>query len=262
MGEPDPVYLLDNVNASEHLIQPWNPGGGALAASLARYLGEGLRNGDAAVLMAIEERREAVLQRIAEGGVDTAEAVRDGRMILLDADEEMAKMCASGPDWAQVERDARELANSLLARPDVRGIRIYGEMCGMFWKAGDFESALQLEHLWHKVICSSNVSAVCGYPIDIFDESFQMARLDPILCTHTHLVPSSNNLELESAIHRAMDDTLGERALDLRPLMKPNFRPSWAAIPRAEAAILWLRKNLPDVADQILARARQYYQPA
>jgi len=55
---------------------------------------------------------------------------------------------------------------------------------------------------------------------------------------------------------------LGSRAQGLKLLIKANFRPSWAAIPQAEATVLWLRNNLPDYADEILARARGTYQGA
>jgi hypothetical protein len=42
--------------------------------------------------------------------------------------------------------------------------------------------------------------------------------------------------------------------------MHANRRPAWGKVPPAEALVLWLRNNLPVSADQILARAREYYQ--
>jgi hypothetical protein len=47
---------------------------------------------------------------------------------------------------------------------------------------------------------------------------------------------------------------------EVRLLMKANFRPAWAEVPKAEGIILWIRNNLPDIADDILDRARQHYQ--
>jgi hypothetical protein len=67
--------------------------------------------------------------------------------------------------------------------------------------------------------------------------------------------------ELERALNRAMDEVLGERVTALRALIRANHRPSWGEVPRSEAIILWLRNNLPGSASQILALARQYYQP-
>jgi hypothetical protein len=57
-----------------------------------------------------------------------------------------------------------------------------------------------------------------------------------------------------------MDERLGSRAHGLRLLIKANYRPSWAVLPKAEAIILWLRNNLPHEAEDILSLARQHYQ--
>ncbi len=40
--------------------------------------------------------------------------------------------------------------------------------------------------------------------------------------------------------------------------MDANRRPSWAALPRAEATILWLRDNVPALTGAILTRTREY----
>jgi hypothetical protein len=56
-----------------------------------------------------------------------------------------------------------------------------------------------------------------------------------------------------------MDERLGARANGLKLLIKANYRPSWAVLPKAEGIILWLRNNLPDEAEDILGLARKYY---
>jgi hypothetical protein len=56
-----------------------------------------------------------------------------------------------------------------------------------------------------------------------------------------------------------MDEILGSKADALRILIKANYRPAWAVMPAAEAIVLWLRKNLPEQADHIVARARYHY---
>jgi hypothetical protein len=74
------------------------------------------------------------------------------------------------------------------------------------------------------------------------------------------LVPAGRDQDLDSAIHRAMDDVLGADAHGLQARIDADLQPSWASMPQAETAILWLRNNLPQQADEILLRARQYYQ--
>ncbi len=73
------------------------------------------------------------------------------------------------------------------------------------------------------------------------------------------LVPGETNGNLEAAINLAMDEILGPQADRLRLLIKTKQRPSWAVMPRGESIILWLRRNLPDQAEQIVALARGYY---
>ena len=56
-----------------------------------------------------------------------------------------------------------------------------------------------------------------------------------------------------------MDERLGARSNGLKRLIKADYRPSWAVLPKAEGIILWLRNNLPDEAEDILGLARKYY---
>jgi hypothetical protein len=107
---------------------------------------------------------------------------------------------------------------------------------------------------------NSEASLFCAYPIDVFGPDFQTEKVDELLCSHTHLLPLE--LGLEEALGRAMQEVLGPRLDGLRESMRANHRPAWGKIPAAEALVLWLRNNLPDVADQILARARKYYRRA
>jgi hypothetical protein len=80
------------------------------------------------------------------------------------------------------------------------------------------------------------------------------------MCTHTHLVPTGAGLE--PALARAMEDVLGPSAAGVQSLIETDSRPAWAALPRAEATILWLRHNLPAHVDAIVTRARAYAQLA
>jgi hypothetical protein len=57
-----------------------------------------------------------------------------------------------------------------------------------------------------------------------------------------------------------MDDVLGARNEGLRPHANPAFPGLAATIPPAETMILRLRGTLPRYADEIIARARAYYQ--
>jgi len=143
------------------------------------------------------------------------------------------------------------------ARADITGLRAYGEMVGLLWNTGKYSGAIRLEKFWNKFLESNSFSLFCAYPIDVFGSEFQIGGLDAILRAHTHFVPAG--MDLENAVDQSMNEILGRRAEGLRSLIKTNFQPSWASMPRAEATILWLRNSLSDEAEEILARARLRY---
>ena len=72
---------------------------------------------------------------------------------------------------------------------------------------GSRAQAVQLEELWNEMLRESDVSLFCAYPIDIFSSEFQTAKVDALLCSHTHLLPLDT--ALEGALNRAMDEVLG-----------------------------------------------------
>jgi hypothetical protein len=95
-------------------------------------------------------------------------------------------------------------------------------------------------------------------PIDLLARG---TAVSAILRCHTHLLPFGPDGNLAAALEQAMDEVLGVGARRLRKLVSSYFRPSWAAVPDAEAMVLWLRNSLPQYREQILERARRYYRP-
>ena len=189
--------------------------------------------------------------------------MREKRLSVLQAQETLAQFMIHGqPEWRLFENTIEAAIREVRPPAGYVGLRAYGEMVGILWKAAQYSAAIRLEQFWNKLLASKGFNLFCGYPIDIFGEEFHIAAVDALLCAHTHLLPAGRNGDIESAIDRSMDEILGPRAEGLRLLMKANFRPSGAVMPRAEATILWLRNNLRDDADEILARSRQYYQEA
>lgn len=242
--------LLDQPEQQAHFVQLYGADESSLAKNVGHYLREGTKRGDGLLVIATKAHTEAFKREI--NGLTA---------VFLDAHETLARLLVRGqPDWSLFESAVGAAMRQVQTPPGHVGFRAYGEMVGILWKAGLYAAAIQLEKFWNRQLKSNHFNLFCGYAIDVFSNEFQIAALDALLCAHTHVVPAGQNGDLESAIDRSMDDILGRRAAGLRLLMEANFRPSWARLPRAEASILWLRNSLPDEADKILARARQYYQ--
>jgi PAS domain S-box-containing protein len=244
----------------KHLLQFYQADERALATNVGRYLHDGLKNGDGLLVIAGAEHRLAFLRRLEELGADSAEAVRDGQLVLWDAEQTLARfMIDKQPDWARFESTIQTAIREIRPRRQGASLRAYGEMVGILWTAGEFEAAIRLEGFWNRLLESAGFTLFCAYPIDVFAKNFHGAGVDPILCSHTHLVPTGENGDLEVALNRALEDVLGT-AMRLTARATDQRSSSSAVIPRAESLILSLRNDLPEQAEEVLSRARQHYE--
>ena len=252
--------LLERPQARGHFVQLYQADELALSKNVGLYLLEGLKRGDGVLVIVTPEHRELFSQQLDHLGANTRLAIESGQLVFLDANDTLAQFMAGGqPDWRLFQSAVGAAMRQAVPTREDAGLRAYGEMVGVLWKARQFDAAIRLEQLWNKLLEQSSFSLYCAYAIDVFGKEFHVANLDGVLCTHTHLVPAQPNGNLETALKLSMDEILGENADALKVLIKANYRPSWAVMPNAEAILLWLRKNLPGKADEIVTRARHHY---
>ena len=259
MPDPSPE-VLDDARPHAHLVQLYDADDRALIENVGRYVCAGLQRGAGAIVIAAAGHADAFARAIAEFGAGSA--VDAGRLLFLDAEQTLARFMVDGqPDWARFESTIAPALSLLRERAGGRGVRAYGEMVGVLWQAGRYAAAIRLEGFWNRLLASGGFELFCAYPIDVFGEEFRDAEVDALLSAHTHLLPADDG-RLQRAVHRAMDDVLGRSAAEVRRLVEAADRPAWAAIPNAEAVILWLRDNLPAYAGEILTRAQRHYRAA
>lgn len=253
------AHLLDQADPEAHFVQLYGSDDRLLTRNVTRFLAEGLRRGDGLITVASPEHSGSIARQLGdERGY--SRAVLEGQLVFLDAQTTLDRLMVDGrPDAELFQNIIGGGVQEVQMRAGHTGVRAYGEMVGLLWKRGEYVAAVELEQLWNRLLRSSNIRLFCGYPIDVFSEDFQIDRVDPLLCTHTHLLPLDE--ALEQALTRAMGQVLGIRCDGIRALIKAKFRPSWGEVPRSESVILWLRNNLPGAATEILQLARQYYQP-
>lgn len=253
------AHLLDQVDPEAHFVQLYGSDDRLLTSNVARFMSEGLRRGDGLIIIASPEHSGSVA-RLLKNERGYSKAVLEGRLVFLDAQTTLDRLTVDGlPDSQLFDNVIGGALKEVETRAGHTGVRAYGEMVGVLWKAGQYAAAVRLEELWNSLLKSSNIRLFCGYPIDVFGEDFRVDKVDPLLCAHTHLLPVDD--ALESALNQAMDQVLGRRVEEVRSLIKTSQRPLWGEVPRSEAVILWLRNHLPDSADAILQLARKYYQP-
>jgi hypothetical protein len=251
--------LLERPDPHGHLVQFYDSGDLSLVRNVGHYLREGFKRRDGLLVIADAANAERFRQELEQAGIDVNLAIGNGQLYFADAQETLAQFMRTGqPDWHLFEMTVGTAMRRVRPGTLTGGLRAYGEMVGILWKAGQFSAAIRLEQFWNKLLGRSSFSLFCSYAIDVFGKDFHIASLDALLCAHTHLLPGTNG-NLEPAIDLAMQEILGPHANDLKLSIRANFRPSWAIMPRGESMVLWLRNNLPGQADKILGRARQHY---
>ena len=244
-----------------HFVQCYDGDVRVLAAGAGAFLAEGLRAGGGAIVIATPSHGEAFALHLCAHGIDAGSALRDKRLIFCDAGEVLARFMLHGwPDHERFQAIVEPLLMEIEAHAGSAGVRAYGEMVDLLWNAGQSAAAARLEQLWNELLGRHSFSLFCAYQIDVFGKEFHPSVMEPVLCAHSRLLPAGAGGSVGRAVNRAFNEVLGVKAETLQGLMKSDIPDSWAAVPEAEATILWLRDKLPDYADEVLTRARAYYQ--
>jgi hypothetical protein len=133
-------------------------------------------------------------------------------------------------------------------------VRAYGEMVDILWQRGDKAAALRLEEFWNEIARLQTFSLLCAYAIDpLHGDTY--AGLESICRCHTHLIPARDYEELNAAVVEASCKVLDPRLAQMLLTLAASHRPH-TAMPLGQAALLWLRQNMPRTADRVLGEVR------
>jgi len=228
-------------------------------SSVATYLAEGLRRAERCIVAAVPEHAELFVKALGEAGLDCGAAERNGCLVLINARQIAKALLLEGkPDRSVFDHLIGRVVRDT-DRTRFSGLRVYGEIVGVYWAQGQRTAALQVEQFWNTLMQERQFMLYCGYPIDPFEAGFNADEVHDILCAHEQTVCGVDATRVERAIADAMDTVLGEHANFVREVMRRQAHPAWGEMPSPEATILWLRKNLPAYADAILADVARNY---
>ncbi len=253
--------LAQTIEPPEHLVQFYEADPAAWVKSVGRFLADGLKQGEAVLIIATPEHKKAIVRQLnALGCCDPSFPEHHGRLAFLDAAATLARFMVAGePDWDQFQRAVGSEIQRLRSTSMSGAFRAYGEMVGVLWSEKEFATAIRLEELWNRMLQGTSFKLFCGYPINIFSDDFNHSDVNAVVCAHTHMVATGENGDLQEAVMRALDEVAGANTIELERLIRPALHPH-TRVPVAEAAILGLRSTLPEQAGEIIGTAHRYYQ--
>ena len=147
-----------------------------------------LRLGDSVLIVATPEHRNQLIQQLEDAETDLRTSARDGRYVMLDANETLSTFMRNGwPDSQLFDQHVGGVLSSARnhARSRKQGLTVFGEMVAIVWEEGNKEAALELEGLWNRSLHDNIFHLHCAYPrAAVIDASGIQAIQD----VHTHVL--------------------------------------------------------------------------
>lgn len=254
-GRPD---ILASPRPGDHVLHLHTDPSG-LAASVGYFIGEGLRRGEGALVIARPAHRDAIERRLLADGLAPGDLCRRGVLALLDAAECLDRFAVDGtPDPARFRAVIGGVIEAVRARGPGR-VRAFGEMVDLL-RHRSLDAALRLESLWDQQLAEGGIALMCGYGLDHLDRRVHRDVLPRLARAHSHFVPAEDGDRLARAVEQAYADVFGDGgdAEVLRRLLLDRYAGS-AAMPEPAAALLAARELLPATADLLVDRVGEHY---
>lgn len=233
-----------------HFLEFQRPGERRIGERAGAFLAQAMAAGGFAVAIATPANGRALAAHIEQSD----------RFLLFDSSEMLARFATRDAiDVARFDAAVGALIRDLKQRAGDAPLHAFGDMVGVLWQRDERQLAVDLEHAWSLLQERVGFSLYCAYPIDVFGPEFCGGALEGVLASHSRLTPAPASAELGRALELAMKDVLGAHASYAQLHGAARAAAHWAAMPKLEGMILSLRDNLPEHADAIMSRARQYY---
>lgn len=171
------------VGSGDHVVEFYEEDA-ELARTVGAYLTDAAQAGAVAIVVATEDHRRAFQAELTAAGLDAADACGDGRLVLLDAAEMLARFMPEG----RIDGDAFHRVIGAVVRKAAesgRPIRVYGEMVALLWEAGDVLAAIELERLWNDLGRELEFGLLCAYHSEAVSGSEHADALQQICHLHS-----------------------------------------------------------------------------
>lgn len=248
------MTLLVEAPAGRHFAQ-FHRDADTLTDAAFVFLQSGLRNGNSLLIVAPSRRIEQIFDRLSSGKLHPKSLIDSGQLAVMDSTPIINQLVGNGQtEWARF----RGMLAPVLSRlaPRGRGIRIYGEIANALWEAGETDAAIRLEDLWNALASLYSFSLFCGYTMDTHCEQSYVAPLEELGRTHSDILGTREDDQFGAALERASKDLFG---ISLTRMAGVTTHDATRRFPNGQRTMLWIKRNLPASAPQLIERARFYF---
>ena len=253
--------LLADAAPRDHIVQLYQDEK-FLSRAVCRFAVSAINHGEGVILVPTSAHWNALRPRLDAEGVDIKAAQASGQLTVVDADQLLPGFMRNAMPDAPLFLG---LAGETIAR--ARGgdrftkVRWWGEMVNVLWERGDVAASMGLEDLFHKLAHDQEIAIFCSFLMDNFDGEVHTRMLPRLGQNHSHLIPVEDYARLERAVAGALREAVGPVEAGV---LEQQLLARYAApldMPRPQAMLLALRDVLPLVADKVLQRSRNLYDP-
>jgi hypothetical protein len=163
----------------------------SLAATVGRFLGEGVKAGQPGIVIATPSHTKMILAQLELNGLNPAGLQRTGELLTLDARKVLSSfMVGTLPDPLMFKSNVGDVIDRLCAARMPCPIRAYGEMVDLLWQCGNSAGSIKLEMLWNQLASSYDFELLCGYAFGSFYKETRDVRLDleAVISQHSEVV--------------------------------------------------------------------------
>jgi hypothetical protein len=246
--------LLEAPPGGSHLLQICDSQA-FFVAGVGHFAASGLQRGEAVRLDGAQWQLDAVLKYLESLGVDVAEARRNGRLVLGDAEAELDGWLANGPLERPVFDGLLDAVFSAMHKdPRWTGFRWFGEFAPTMQRRGDPAAARMLEAAAGDAAARHDGVVLCAELCDPFDAGHYDHLLT--LCSeHTHVIPAKDYVAHRRRVERAVGEVVGEIRGSLLQSLS-TWKGLNCDVPTSQALLFWLRDVAPEKFDAVLVRAK------
>jgi hypothetical protein len=184
-----PNVFWAEMSPCEHVVQIYGDDR-VFLDGLEGFVANGLRNGEAAIVIATATHLHGLEKRMRQNGVDVERAREESRYVPRLAEDVLVEfMVKDWPDEALFLQSMEKLIRTARGEGN-RRVRAFGEMVAILWARGNHAATIHLELLWTKVLSSEKFPLFCAYPRDTFSKNATESIVE-ICRIHSRVAPPS-----------------------------------------------------------------------